>query len=77
MLLEVGRLLVGIALMALHRPLADLIVELEHSLAALFRAGGLNLPGPPKRSIMHTIYFCLGIFVCVFSMAKIYAGLPQ
>lgn len=77
MLSEVARLLMGITLLAFHRPLADFIVELEHSLAAMFRVGGLNLPGPPKRSIMHTIYFCLGIFVCVFSMAKIYAGLPQ
>jgi hypothetical protein len=77
MVFEVARLLLGVMLMTFHRPIADFFVEMDHISTAMFRAGGLNMPGPPRQAVMHTIYFCMGIIVCVVSMAKIYAELPR
>jgi hypothetical protein len=77
MLIDVARLMVGVLLMAFHRPVADFFADLDHGFAAAVRARGLYLPTPPKQSVMHTLYFCLGICVSLFAMTRLYSSLPQ
>ncbi len=77
MLIELARLLVGVVLMAFHRPIADYFVDLDHVLTSALRSQGFRLPTPPPQSTMHTVYFCLGIFVSIFSLAQIYSSLPS
>ncbi|GAC1658699.1 MAG: hypothetical protein NVS9B15_20570 [Acidobacteriaceae bacterium] len=75
MALEFARLLLGLVFVAFHRQIADFFVELDHGFVAALRSKGLGIPGPPRQSIMHTFYFCLGMFMCVFTMMKIYTTL--
>jgi hypothetical protein len=77
MLIDVVRLVIGVMLMAFHRPIADFCAEFDHVFAAAVRARGLHLPGPPRPSVLHTVYFCLGIGVSLFAMARLYDSLPQ
>ena len=74
MMVEFLRLIFGLILMAFHRPIADFFVELDHGFTAILRSKGLQVPMPPRQSIMHTFYFCLGMMVCVVTMMKIYVA---
>ena len=71
---EFARLVIGLLLMAFHRPIADFFVELDYGFAAALRSKGLQLPMPPRQSFMHTFYFCLGMLICVVTMMKIYVA---
>ncbi|HEY0564214.1 MAG TPA: hypothetical protein VGC88_01450 [Terriglobales bacterium] len=77
MIVEFMRLLIGVLLMAFHRPVADYALNLDHVFAAMFRSRGVSFPAPPRQTTMHTIYFCLGIFVCLLSLMRIYTSLPR
>jgi len=75
MWLDVTRLLLGLALMALHRPIASFILRHEYSLHGMFRARGWNLPSPPSEAAAHNIYFGIGAFICLISMARIWMAI--
>jgi hypothetical protein len=77
MIVEFTRLLIGVLLMAFHRPVADYVLDLDHVFASMLRSRGMKFPAPPRQSTMHTIYFCLGIFVCLLSLMRIYTSLPR
>jgi hypothetical protein len=75
MLLDVARLLCGLLIVAFHRPIADLILREEERLVVLFRNRGVPLPRIPTRATVHNIYFGLGMFVCLFSLVRLWATL--
>ena len=72
MSLEIARLLMGLLIAALHRPIADFIFEREHSLVLAFRERGMPLPAVPKADTVRTIYFSIGIFIAIVEMLRIY-----
>jgi hypothetical protein len=72
MSLEFARLLLGLLLMALHRPIADYIFQREHSLVLASRQRGIPLPTVPKSETFRTIYFSIGIFMVIVQMLRIY-----
>jgi len=72
MSLEIARLLMGLLIAALHRPIADFIFEREHSLVLAFRERGMPLPAVPKADTVRTIYFSIGIFIALVEMLRIY-----
>jgi hypothetical protein len=72
MSLEIARLLLGLLIAALHRPIADFVLEREHSLVLAFRERGMPLPAVPKAETLRTIYFSIGIFMVVVEMLRIY-----
>ena len=72
MSLEIARLLLGLLIAALHRPIADFMFEREHSLVLAFRERGMPLPAVPKAETLRTIYFSIGIFMVVVEMLRIY-----
>ncbi len=75
MWLDVTRLLLGLLIMALHRPIASFILRHECTLHGMFRARGLDLPSPPSEAAAHNIYFLIGAFVCLISMGRIWVAL--
>jgi hypothetical protein len=72
MTLEVLRLLLGVAIAVFHRGLAGRIMEQERALDSYFRDRGIHLPEPLTERSAQDIYFCLGIFVSLFQLAKIW-----
>jgi hypothetical protein len=72
MAIEVARLLFGLLLAALHRPIADFIFDRERSLVLAFRERGMPLPAVPTPETVRTIYFGIGIFVVLFELLRIY-----
>jgi hypothetical protein len=72
MTLEVLRLLLGIAIALFHRGLAGRIVEQERALDSYFRDRGIYLPDPLSERSAQNLYFCIGIFVSLFQLAKIW-----
>lgn len=75
MIYDVARLVLGLAVVFFHRPIADFIMERERALDYLIRSRGVNLPQPPSESTAHNIYFFLGSFIVVMSLARLWFGL--
>ncbi len=72
MLLEFSRLLLGVAIMFFHKPIADYIREHERTLVVLCRQRGLPVPEALGTEAMRTVYFLIGTFVVLFQMARIW-----
>jgi len=72
---DIARLLLGLLVMVFHRPLADFIMARERALDRILRARGVRFPAPPSESLAHNLYFGLGAFICVISMARIWFSL--
>ena len=47
MLIEITRLLLGLTMAALHKPIADFVLERERNLVVLLRQRGLMVPAAP------------------------------
>jgi hypothetical protein len=73
--LEFTRLAIGLLLAYFHRQIADFIMEHERSLVILCRQRGLPVPAAPSTETGRNIYFCLGIFIVVFELARIWLAL--
>jgi hypothetical protein len=72
MVVEVTRLLLGVLIAIFHKPLASLIMEQERALDTFFRRRGVNFPAPPSDSTAQTLYFFIGIFICLLEAGKIW-----
>lgn len=70
--LEIARLLLGLLIAALHRRIADFILERERSLVLGFRQRGVPLPPALSTEVAHNLYFGIGIFVVLVQMLRIY-----
>jgi len=70
--MEIVRLVIGLAIALLHRPIADFMLEQEASLVVLFRQRGLVLPSVPRRSTVYNLYFLTGIGIALFEIARIW-----
>ena len=75
MIVDIARLFLGLLIMVFHRPLANFIMARERALDRILRARGVRFPEPPSESMAHNIYFGLGAFICVISMARIWFSL--
>ena len=72
MIVDIARLVLGLLVMVFHRPLANFIMARERALDRILRARGFRFPEPPSESMAHNIYFGLGAFICVISMARLW-----
>jgi hypothetical protein len=70
--LEITRLLLGLLIAALHRRIADFILERERSLVLSFRQRGVPLPAVLSAETARNLYFGIGIFVVLVEMLRIY-----
>ena len=75
---ELLRLALGLTIALAHRPLSDYVLQHERALVVAFRQRGLPLPAAPTTETSRTIYFCLGIFLSLFEILRIWGLLhPQ
>jgi hypothetical protein len=70
-----ARLVLGLVVALFHRSIAQFILEREHALDGFLRRHGVHFPEPPNEGTMHNIYFCLGLFISLVSMARIWLTL--
>jgi hypothetical protein len=75
MIADFARLVLGLIVALFHRPIAHFILDREHALDGFFRRHGVHFPEPPSEATMHNIYFGLGLFISLFSMARIWLAL--
>ena len=75
MIADFTNLVLGLLVALFHRPIANFILEREHCLDAFFRRHGVHFPEPPSQATAHNIYFCLGLFISLFSIAHIWLSL--
>jgi hypothetical protein len=72
MALEIARLLLGLLIAGLHKPIANFITEREHSLVISFRQRGMPLPPALNLATAQNLYFGIGIFIVLVEMLRIY-----
>jgi hypothetical protein len=72
MALEVARLLLGVMIAVFHRPLAAKIMQHERALDVYFRRRGVYLPAPLSDASAQTLYFIIGIFICLIEAGRIW-----
>ncbi|HUI83897.1 MAG TPA: hypothetical protein VL240_06725 [Candidatus Binatia bacterium] len=70
--LEIARLLLGLIIAALHRQIADFIMERERSLVVTFRQRGVPLPPALGTETARNLYFGIGIFIVLVELLRIY-----
>lgn len=75
MVADFSRLALGLIVAFFHRPIAHFIMEREEVLDSFFRRHGVHFPEPPGEATMHNIYFCLGLFISLFSIARIWLSM--
>jgi hypothetical protein len=72
MIVEITRLLLGVAIAVFHRPLANAIMHQERVLDGFFRSRGVYLPAPPSDSTAQNLYFIIGIFIALIESGRIW-----
>ena len=72
MLVEAIRLALGLAIALFHRPVADFMLHHERALVIAARQRGFPLPPTPTTETTRNIYFCLGIFLALFEILRIW-----
>lgn len=72
MALEIARLILGLLIAALHRPIADFICDRERRLVLAFRQRGVPLPAALTTENARTLYFSIGIFIALVELLRIY-----
>jgi hypothetical protein len=72
MIVEISRLMLGVAIAIFHRPLANMIMQQERQLDGYFRSRGVQLPAPPSDSTAQNLYFMIGIFICLIEAGRIW-----
>ena len=75
MIVEITRLLLGVAIAVFHRPLATMIMQQERQLDGFFRSRGVELPAPPSDSTAQTLYFSIGIFIALIESGRIWLSM--
>jgi len=72
MVVELTRLLLGVLIAVFHRPLAVKVMQHERALDGFFRSRGVNLPAPPSDATAQTLYFTIGIFICLIEAGRLW-----
>jgi hypothetical protein len=75
MVVEIARMLLGVLIALFHRPLANKVMQQERVLDSYFRSRGVYLPPPPADTTAQNLYFIIGIFICLFEVARIWLSL--
>lgn len=72
MIVELARLLLGLLIVAYHKPLANFILERERKLADKLSHHGFFLPPFPNDKVIQDVYFVIGAFVACLSLGRIF-----
>lgn len=74
-MVEITRLLLGVLIALFHRPIANKMMQQERAIDAYFRQRGISLPTPPSDATAQTLYFLIGIFICLVEAGRIWISL--
>ncbi|HET8666824.1 MAG TPA: hypothetical protein VFM10_02520 [Terriglobales bacterium] len=69
---EFLKIVVGLALMLFHQPVADYMIEQERALVLIFRQRGVPVPAAPTTETGRNIYFAIGTFIVTFQIFRIF-----
>lgn len=72
MMVELYRLLLGLAIALFHRPLASAILRQEHTLYIFLRSRGIRVPAPLSDAAAYNLFFAIGILIAVVQAARIW-----
>ena len=72
LMIEFTRLAVGLLIAFFHQSLADFIVKQDRAMVAVARRRGFPLPDAPPAETCRTFDFCIGIFVALYQLARIW-----
>jgi hypothetical protein len=72
--LNLLRLGVGLILICFHKPVADYIFAQERWLVDVLATRGWNVPTFPSEQAARDLYFCLGAFVCIVALLRMWVG---
>ena len=72
MIVEITRLLLGVAIAIFHRTLANMIMHHERALDGYFRSRGVRLPAPLSDATAQNLYFIIGIFISLIEAGRIW-----
>jgi hypothetical protein len=72
MIIELARLLLGLLIIFFHRQVADFILNRERELASVLSRRGILLPAFPSTKFTYDLYFCIGTFVALVSLARLW-----
>ena len=73
--MEFTHVLLGLAIALFHVQLADFLRKHDLALAEAFRAHGVPLPDALPKQAAHTLFFLFGVFIALFSLARIWLTL--
>lgn len=74
MIVEMARIVFGVALVCFHRPIAEFMHIREQELTTYLAQRGWRLPTFPSVGVTTNVYFCLS--VAVFLLAVVRLWLP-
>jgi hypothetical protein len=74
MIKDLLRLAVGLAILGFHKPIADYILAQERQLVEIFSRRGWNVPTFRSEESARDLYFCLGAFICLVALLRIWFG---
>jgi hypothetical protein len=75
MVMEFTRVLLGLTIVLFHVQLADFLRKQDRALAAAFREHGVPIPDALPKQAAHDLFFFFGIFIALFSLARIWLTL--
>lgn len=75
MLIEFIRVLLGLTIVLFHVQLADFLRKQDRALAVAFRERGVPIPDALPRQTAHNLFFLFGIFIALYSLARIWLAL--
>jgi hypothetical protein len=71
MLVELLRLVLGLAILMFHARIAHFVMARERALVVLFRERGVPVPLLTQHTA-ENIYFGVGVFVCMLELFRIW-----
>jgi hypothetical protein len=74
MIEDLLRLALGLVLIGFHKQVADYIFTQERWLVEILATRGWNIPTFRSEQAARDLYFCLGAFVCVVALLRMWVG---
>jgi hypothetical protein len=72
MIIEVSRILLGVALVCFHRPIAAFMHAREQELTGFLRQRGVNVPAFRNVDTITDAYFCLGVAAFLLAVGSLW-----
>ena len=75
MIVDIARLLMGLAVLCFHKQVGDFILKQEQRLAARLTQRGIFVPEFPSREFAHNLYFVIGLVVSLATVIQLWMTL--